>query len=670
MKQPAALALLLAAAAACTGGDTGAVPQPAPPPAPGAAATAAPEIAPPVRAAWSPAQVREILNKTQTTRLAPDLAHLSEGERTAVAKLIEVGGIFQALYEDQRHSSAWAARRALASPSSPEERDLAALYRLFQGPIATTLDNRREPFLDVGMPGPGKNVYPEGLTAEAFEAYLAAHPEQRSELTDLRSVVRRQDRASLARDIEALRRHPVVDALHPGYRRRLETLVVRPDPSRLYAAPYAIAYADEMVRAHGLLSEAAAAVQGDDPQFARYLRARARDLLTNDYEAGDASWITGRFRNLNAQIGAYETYDDELYGTRAFYSLSILGTRREETEALRRGLQGLQAVEDALPYDRRKRIREDIPVGVYDVIADFGQSRGGNTASILPNETSITERYGRTILLRTNIMRAPEIFGAAGNAWRAAVAPQFAAHLTADSNFQRTLWHEVGHYLGVDRTRDGRTLDDALGADSNLFEEMKADLVSLFARRAFASAAIIRMGRSARSTPAASTARSRTTSRAATSPIRRCSSCSSTGSSIAAFCASIRGARESRSTMPAIRRRSRRCFARCLRSRTPATARAATPSSPAGRGGKTRSTAESPPTCAPSSATASASSPTRRSANEARAAGRDCAGPRAELVRRDRTGEDFHAPQAASAFARPSRRRLRSSDPARGPDRR
>jgi hypothetical protein len=225
-------------------------------------------------------------------------------------------------------------------------------------------------------------------------------------------------------------------------------------------------------------------VEAEDVQFARYLRSRARDLLTNDYEAGDASWITGRFRNLNAQIGAYETYDDELYGTRAFYSLSVLGTRRQETEALRRGLQGLQAVEDSLPYDRRKRIREDIPVGVYDVIADFGQSRGGNTASILPNETHTTERYGRTILLRTNIMRAPEIFGAAGNAWKAAVAPQFAEHLTADSNFQRTLWHEVGHYLGVDRTRDGRTLDDALGADSNLLEEMKADLVSLFAGQA------------------------------------------------------------------------------------------------------------------------------------------------------------------------------------------
>ena len=468
-----ALALLLAATAACTGADTNAVPQPAPP----AAAARAPDV----RAAWTPAQVREILDKTQTTRLAPDLSHLTAGERTAVAKLIEVGRIFQDLYEEQRHAQAARVRAALAAADTEEERGLATLYRLFQGPVATTLDNRREPFVAVPMPGPGKNVYPDDLTAEAFEAYLAAYPAQRAELTDVRSVVRRQDGMSLSRDLDALRRHPVLDALHPGFRMRLEMLRARPDATRLYAAPYAIAYADEMVRAHGLLSEAAAAVEADDAQFARYLRSRARDLLTNDYEAGDASWITGRFKNLNAQIGAYETYDDELYGTRAFYSLSVLGTRREETEALRRGLQGLQAVEDALPYDRRKRIREDIPVGVYDVIADFGQSRGGNTASILPNETHITERYGRTILLRTNIMRAPEIFGAAGNAWRAAVAPQFEAHLTAESNFQRTLWHEVGHYLGVDRTRDGRTLDEALGADSNLLEEMKADLVSLFA---------------------------------------------------------------------------------------------------------------------------------------------------------------------------------------------
>jgi len=220
---------------------------------------------------------------------------------------------------------------------------------------------------------------------------------------------------------------------------------------------------------------------GEDEEFSRFLRNRARDLLSDDYESGDAAWITGRFRNLNAQIGAYETYDDELSGTRAFYALNVLARRSEDTAALGRGLKGIQAVEDALPYARRKRVREDIPVGVYDVVADFGQSRGGNTATILPNEAYLARRYGRTILLRANIMRSPQIFGASSGAWSAVVAPEFASHITADSQFNRTLWHEIGHYLGVDRTRDGRDLDVALGKDGNLIEEMKSDLVSLFA---------------------------------------------------------------------------------------------------------------------------------------------------------------------------------------------
>ena len=127
-------------------------------------------------------------------------------------------------------------------------------------------------------------------------------------------------------------------------------------------------------------------------------------------ESGDAAWITGRFKTLNAQIGSYEVYDDELYGVKTFFSFSILSTRRQETTALRQALRGLQALEDSLPYQNHKKIREDIPVGVYDVVADFGQSRGGNTASILPNETYLARRYGRTILLRANIMREPNIF--------------------------------------------------------------------------------------------------------------------------------------------------------------------------------------------------------------------------------------------------------------------
>ena len=42
------------------------------------------------------------------------------------------------------------------------------------------------------------------------------------------------------------------------------------------------------------------------------------------------------------------------------------------------------------------------------------------------------------------------------------------------------MFHEIGHYLGVDRDRNGRSLDVALEEDSSIIEELKSDLVSLF----------------------------------------------------------------------------------------------------------------------------------------------------------------------------------------------
>lgn len=238
------------------------------------------------------------------------------------------------------------------------------------------------------------------------------------------------------------------------------------------------------MKAYGLLNEAADLVAKDDEEFARYLRNRARDLLSDDYESGDAAWVTGRFKNLNAQIGSYETYDDELYGVKSFFGFSLLSTRQQETTALRQAMKGLQALEDALPYDHHKRVREDIPVGVYDVVADFGQTRGGNTATILPNESYLAHRYGRTILLRANIMRDTSIFESTSKTLAAAVGAEQAKDLTNEGNFYRTLWHEVGHYLGVDRTKDNRELDEVLQDDASLLEEMKADLVSLFVAEA------------------------------------------------------------------------------------------------------------------------------------------------------------------------------------------
>ena len=368
---------------------------------------------------WPLEKSQPIIDKTETIKLGPDLSQLGEGERKAVAKLLEVGKIFQSLFEQQRHSQALTAYQELVqldtrTGSSAATQNLITLYRLNQGPIATTLDNKREAFLPVDEVKPGKNVYPWGAKKEEIDAFLSIHPDRRDSILDLRTVVRRLSLANLQEDLATLKKYPVLDTLHPGLRQDLESMSLesakasrspkskvqsttsRTDPILdnktsdsgpgtldlgFYAVPYAVAYADELITAYALLNEAADSVAKDDEEFARYLRNRARDLLSNDYESGDAAWITGHFKNLNAQIGSYEIYDDELYGVKTFFAFSLLSSRRQETTALRQAMKGLQALEDSLPYEDHKKIREDIPVGVYDVVADFGQSRGGNTAT-------------------------------------------------------------------------------------------------------------------------------------------------------------------------------------------------------------------------------------------------------------------------------------------------
>ena len=435
---------------------------------------------------WPLAKSEEILKKTETIRLAPDLSSLTPAERSALTDLLEVGSMLQKLYEEQKHHQALYSLDRLrvldVQLGQPKlTQNLLQLYRLNQGPIASTLTNEREAFLPVSHQIPGRNVYPLDATKDEIETFLAAHPERRAEILDERSVVRRATKSNIDKDLQILRVYAELRALHPFAQLKLQNVQRLATPNAFYATPYAIAYADQLVPAYRLLMKAAETIDASDNEFARYLRNRARDLLTNDYESGDASWITGRFKRFNAQIGAYETYDDAMYGVKAFHGMSVLLTNQQATEELRKALGGLQAIEDALPYANHKRVREDLPVGVYDVIADFGQARGTNTATILPNDPLFSRRYGRTIMLRENIMKNPEIFAADQRVWRAATVEAHANDLAAEGNFQRTLWHEIGHYLGPDRDKQGRTLDVALEDYADAVEEMKSDLVSLFA---------------------------------------------------------------------------------------------------------------------------------------------------------------------------------------------
>ncbi len=439
---------------------------------------------------WSVDQTQPILDAMLKVTLDPDLNHLSDAESQALGQLLAAGGIMHALYEQQLHPQSASAKNSLdalhaASGQSADTQNLLDLYYVSKGPIVTTLENDRLAMLPVTAETPGKNVYPADLERAEIDAFLAENPADAKSILGLRSIVRRATTENVAADLDQLGQFPEIDALHPGLRQRLESTANNFDA--FYAVPYALAYAPQLREVRRHLNAAAQLLADETPDFAAYLRNRGRDLLTGDYESGDASWVSGKFAGLNIQIGSYETYNDNLLGVKAFYSASILARDEEKSRALQETIAALQSIENSLPYEHHKTLNARIPVGVYNVIADFGQARGANTATILPNDADFARKYGRTILIRNNILNNAEIFNNRKKRFDAVISARDRDDLTSNGGFDRTLWHEIGHYLGVSKTADGRDLGSALADRADLFEELKSDLVSLFAAPALAS---------------------------------------------------------------------------------------------------------------------------------------------------------------------------------------
>ena len=97
-------------------------------------------------------------------------------------------------------------------------------------------------------------------------------------------------------------------------------------------------------------------------------------------------------------------------------------------------------------HEHHKRVREDIPVASTTSWPTSATSRGGNTATILPNGATRAPLRPHHPAAREHHCASPHLRGDE-QALGGAVAPP-PQELTSEGNFYRTLWHEVGHYLG------------------------------------------------------------------------------------------------------------------------------------------------------------------------------------------------------------------------------
>src|SRR4051812_46049671 len=219
-------------------------------------------------------QLEKATARFAPTELTVDLSSMPDGEKAALARLVEAARVMDGIFLRQ----AWAGNPdllvTLAGDVTPLGRARLHAFLVNKGPWSR-IDHDR-PFLPgVAAKPPEANFYPPGSTKEQIEQWLKSLPEdQRASASGFFSVVRTS--AS----------------------------------GKLTSIPYAVEYQGELARAASLLREAARVTA--QPTLKAFLNARADAFLSNDYYDSDVAWMQ-LDSSIEPTIGPYEVYNDEWF---------------------------------------------------------------------------------------------------------------------------------------------------------------------------------------------------------------------------------------------------------------------------------------------------------------------------------------------------------------------
>ena len=398
------------------------------------------------------AQLQKMTARFAPTTLRVDTSKLSSGDRQALVKLIEAGRIMDDIFLVQYWSGDPALYSRLQKDTTPLGKARLRYFWINKGPWSA-LDNFQAFLPGVPAEKPkGANFYPEDMTREEFEVWVASLPQDaQAQAKGFFTVIRRKNESGA------------------------KTLV---------AVAYSEEYKDDLTRAASLLREAAGL--SDNATLKNFLNLRADAFLSNDYYASDLAWMD-LDAPIDITIGPYETYNDELFGYKAAFE-TFLNLRDDEESLKFSALSAhLQEIEDNLPMDpqyRNPKLGAAAPIRVVNEILCAGDGNKGvaTAAYNLPNDERVVNQKGSKRVMLKNVQEAK--FRSVLLPIARRMLPAAARDVNFESFFTHIVAHELMHGLGPHQIKlDGRdtTPRAELKELYSAIEEAKADVTGLFA---------------------------------------------------------------------------------------------------------------------------------------------------------------------------------------------
>jgi hypothetical protein len=400
------------------------------------------------------AQLEKMASRFAPTPLSVDTSKLSPGDREALVKLIEAARILNDIFMQQMWDGNLALYAHLQKDTTPLGKARLHYFWINKSPWSD-LDEYKAFLPGVPPRKPlGANFYPENMTKEAFEGWVAQlSPKEQEQAKSFFTVIRSKENSQ--------------------------------PPNNLSAIPYSQQYADDLMRAANLLREAAAFT--DNASLKKFLNLRADAFVSNDYYESDMAWM-----DLDAPLditsGPYETYNDELFGYKAAFEAYVNLRDDQETAKLSVFAQHLQDIENNLPIDpqyRNPKLGAGAPIRVVDEILSAGDGAHGiqTAAYNLPNDDRVVQQKGSKRVMLKNVQEAKFRTVLLPIA-RRTLSQAAMVDVSFDPFFTHILAHELMHGLGPHQikvqARD-TTPRDELKELYSAIEEPKADVTGLFA---------------------------------------------------------------------------------------------------------------------------------------------------------------------------------------------